>query len=466
MIPPFIANQAQSAIIGNVDFKQFYLSCLSHASYYLASEGEAAVIDPQRDIDQYILEANAHGQKIKYVIETHSHADFVSGHVELASRTGAHIVYGQKAETKFIALKVKDGEELHVGSIKLTFRETPGHTPEGITIIAEEAGLPAKVFTGDTLFIGDVGRPDLVGSKGFTSEEMAAMLYDSLNEKILPLPDSAEIYPAHGAGSLCGKSLSKETWSTLGEQRRANYALQPMTKDEFVKIVAADQPAVPMYFPKSAAKNLEGSTPLGDLSKPRQLSTEEVLTFDGVVIDVRTNAEYGSGHVPSSMNIGLGGQFASWAGTLVPIGTPIAVIANTQEQVDEAVMRLARVGHETVTGFLLFAEYTGDQTAVEQVNVDDANGYVRSGRRSQFVDVRRKGEYDAGHAAGAESRPLDTLASNVGGLDPAMPTYVICQGGYRSSAATSILEQVGFNELYNVTGGTAAWINADLPVET
>ena len=448
-----------------MDFKQFYLSCLSHASYYLGSDGEAAVIDPQRDVDQYIAEAEAHGQKVKYVIETHSHADFVSGHLELASRTGAHIVYGQKAETKFVAIKVKDGEELYVGPIKLTFRETPGHTPEGITIIAEEAGAPAKVFTGDTLFIGDVGRPDLVGSKGFTSEEMAGMLYDSLHEKILPLPDSTEIYPAHGAGSLCGKSLSKETWSTLGEQRRSNYALQPMSKDEFVKIVATDQPAVPMYFPISAAKNLEGSSALDDLAKPQELSTDDILAFDGVVIDVRTNAEYGSGHVPNSMNIVLGGQFASWAGTLVPIGTPIAIVANTQEQIDEAIMRLARVGHETVTGFILFDEYTGDQTAVEQVNVDDANEYVRSGRKVQFVDVRRKGEYEAGHAAGAESRPLDTLASHTAGLDPAMPTYVICQGGYRSSAATGILEQAGFNELYNVTGGTAAWINSDLPVE-
>src|SRR5436190_18425818 len=266
-----------------MDFKQFYLSCLSHASYYLGSDGEAAIIDPQRDVDQYIAKAEAHGQKIKYVIETHSHADFVSGHVELASRTGAHIVYGQKAETKFVAIKVKDGEELYVGSIKLTFRETPGHTPEGITIIAEETDSPSKVFTGDTLFIGDVGRPDLVGSIGFTSEEMAGMLYDSLHEKILPLPDTAEIYPAHGAGSLCGKSLSKETWSTLGEQRRANYALQPMSKDEFVKIVATDQTAVPMYFPKSAAKNLEGSAALDDLAKPKKLSTNDILAFDGVV---------------------------------------------------------------------------------------------------------------------------------------------------------------------------------------
>ncbi|HEV7700609.1 MAG TPA: rhodanese-like domain-containing protein [Pyrinomonadaceae bacterium] len=449
-----------------MDFRQFYLGCLSHASYYVGSGGAAAIIDPQRDVEQYIEEAASHGHTIKYVIETHSHADFVSGHVELAARTGARIVYGERANTKFETLKVRDGDVLNVGDVKLTFRETPGHTPEGITIIAEEGGAPPKVFTGDTLFIGDVGRPDLIGSKGFTSEEMAAMLYDSLYEKILPLPDTAEIYPAHGAGSLCGKSLSKETWSTLGEQRKFNYALQPMSREEFVKIVAAGQTAVPQYFPKSAARNLEGSPSLDEIPAPRVLTTDEVLAFDGVVIDVRKNFEYGAGHVPNSINIGLGGQFASWAGTLVPIGTPTAIVATTREQVDEAVMRLARVGHETVSGFILFENYVGDQDAVEQVSVSDANEYVSSGRNAQFIDVRRQGEYESGHAPGADSRPLDTLERHLDNLDPATPTYVICQGGYRSSIACGILENAGFNELYNVTGGTAAWIEAELPVET
>lgn len=447
-----------------MQFRQFYLGCLSHASYYLGSGDEAAVIDPQRDVEQYIAEAAEHGQKIKYVIETHSHADFVSGHVELAARTGARIVYGERANTKFDTLKVKDGDTLNVGDITLTFRETPGHTPEGVTIVAEEEGSPAKVFTGDTLFIGDVGRPDLVGSKGFTAEQMAGMLYDSLHEKILTLPDSAEIYPAHGAGSLCGKSLSKDTWSTLGEQRKTNYALRPMSKDEFVKIVAAGQPEVPQYFPKSAAKNLEGSAALDALAKPRELTTDEVLNFAGVVLDVRKAAEYGAGHVPNSVNIGLGGQFASWAGTLIPIGTPVAIVAETMAQVDEAVMRLARVGHETVSGYLLFENFEGDQKAVEQVSVSEANDYVSSGRNAQFVDVRRSAEYESGHAAGAESHPLDKLALELDALDPAAPTYVICQGGYRSSAATSILENAGFSELYNVTGGTAAWIEAGLPL--
>jgi len=451
-----------------MNFKQFYLGCLSHASYYLGSDGEAAIIDPQRDVEQYLDEAAANGQKIKYVIETHSHADFVSGHVELAARTGAEIVYGRRAKTQFPTCKVSDGDELHVGKIKLKFFETPGHTPEGVTILATDTGNPSepiKMFTGDTLFIGDVGRPDLIGSVGFTASEMAGMLYDSLHEKILPLPDEIEVYPAHGAGSLCGKSLSKETWSTLGNQRKFNYALQPMSKEEFVKIVACDQPDVPMYFPKSAAKNLAGSAALADLPKPKELSSEEIRSFDGALIDVRANFEYGAGHIPNSLNIGLGGQFASWAGTLIPIGTRLALVAKTQEHLDEAVMRLARVGHETVRGYLLFGDYVGDQQAVTQVTVQEASEFVRSGRTAQFIDVRRPGEFQSGHAAMAKSIPLNDLRSNVAHLDPAEPTFVICQGGYRSSAATSILENAGFSELYNVTGGTTAWVAADLPTE-
>jgi hydroxyacylglutathione hydrolase len=466
-----VRNRVSADRIGQMAmfFKQFYLGCLSHASYYLGSEREAAVIDPQRDIQQYLDQAEANGEKIKYVIETHSHADFVSGHLELAQRTGAKIVYGSRAATQFEAMKVRDGDEVKVGAVELRFAETPGHTPEGITVIARdtaEPDSPPKAFTGDTLFIGDVGRPDLVGSKGFSSAEMAAMLYDSLHSKILPLPDETEIYPAHGAGSLCGKSLSKETWSTLGNQRKFNYALQPMSRDEFVKIVTADQAEAPAYFQKSAAKNLQGATALGEIGKPREFSSDEIARFEGIVLDVRNAADYGSGHVNASLNIGLGGQFASWAGILIPTGTPLAIVAQTEAQVDEAVTRLARVGHETVTGYILSQNFDGDRSAVEQVNVRDADEYRKSGRRMQFIDVRRAGEYAAGHAPGAELRALDKLESNLEGLDPAEPTFVICQGGYRSSAATSLLERAGFSELYNVTGGTAAWIEAGLPLDT
>lgn len=449
-------------------FKQFYLGCLSHASYYLGSDGEAAIIDPQRDVQQYIDEAAANGQTIKYVIETHSHADFVSGHVELAARTGAEIIYGRRANTKFPTHKVSDGDELNVGKIRLTFLETPGHTPEGITILATDTAHPAeprKLFTGDTLFIGDVGRPDLIGSVGFSAEQMGEMLYDSLHEKILPLPDETEVYPAHGAGSLCGKSLSKETWSTLGNQRKFNYALQPMSKEEFIKIVASDQPEVPMYFPKSAAQNLEGSAALADLSKPRELSSDEIRAFDGVVVDVRQNFEYGAGHIPNSVNIGLGGQFASWAGTLIPIGTAITVVATVQDQVDEAVTRLARVGHEAVSGYILIDDYDGEMNTIEQVAVEEVSELTKTEKYLQFVDVRRPAEHNAGHAYRTSNIPLDRLATDFDKLDPNAPTYVICQGGYRSSIGTSILENAGFRKIYNVTGGTAAWVAAGLDTE-
>jgi glyoxylase-like metal-dependent hydrolase (beta-lactamase superfamily II)/rhodanese-related sulfurtransferase len=450
-----------------MQFKQFYLGCLAHASYYIGSDEEAAIIDPQRDVQQYLDEAAANGQKIKYVIETHSHADFVSGHIELAQKTGAQIIYGERANTEFPTLKVKDGDALEVGSVRLKFLETPGHTPEGITILAEDAENPEnplKMFTGDTLFIGDVGRPDLIGSKGFTAEEMGGMLFDSLREKILPLADDTEVYPAHGAGSLCGKSLSKETWSTLREQRRMNYALQPMTKEEFVKLVAAEQPEVPAYFPKSAARNLKGSAALEDLPKPKKFSTAEIENFEGVILDVRSAAEYGAEHISGSVNIGLGGQFASWAGILIPIGTPLAIAADTEAQVYEAFMRLARVGHESVEGFILTADYAGEPTTVEQISVEQVNEKLSEG--IQFVDVRNAAEHAGGHAPQTVNLPLNALSKEIDKLNPQLPTYVICQGGYRSSIGTSILENAGFKKIYNVTGGTGAWIKEGLPTET
>ncbi len=448
-----------------MNFRQFYLGCLSHASYYIGSDGEAAVIDPQRDVQQYLDEADENGQTIKYVIETHSHADFVSGHIELAARTGAQIVYGERANTQFPTLKVKDGDQLSVGSIDLRFLETPGHTPEGITILAKDTAdtsAPLKMFTGDTLFIGDVGRPDLIGSKGFTAAQMGEMLYDSLHNKILPLPDETEVYPAHGAGSLCGKSLSKETWSTLGNQRKFNYALQPMSKEEFVKLVASDQPEVPAYFPRSAAKNLEGSISLADLKPPVHLTTQQIESFDGVIIDVRKNHEYGAGHIPNSINIGLGGQFASWAGTMIPIGTKLAIASDTDEQVNEAFMRLTRVGHDSVEGFILIGQYAGPVKRIEQVSVQEMDSLLKSDADIQFVDVRRVAEFDAGAAPNSVNIPLDKLPSEFGPLDPTRPAYVICQGGYRSSIGTIILENAGFEKVINVTGGMTARQQAGL----
>jgi len=445
-------------------FKQFYLGCLSHASYYLGSNGEAAVIDPQRDVQQYLDEAAADGAKIKYIIETHSHADFVSGHKELAAKTGAQIVFGQRAETGFETLKVKDGDILNVGHIRLHVYETPGHTPEGITILAQATGEPDRLFTGDTLFIGDVGRPDLIGSKGFTAEQMAAMLYDSLHEKIMPLADETVVFPAHGAGSLCGRSLSKETFSTLGEQRKFNYALQPMAKNEFVRIVTADQPPAPAYFADSAAMNLAGASSLSEIAAPEQLTAEQAANFDGVVLDVRTNTEYGGGHVPNSINIGLGGQFASWAGQMVPVGTQIAIAAVNSEQVEEAVMRLARVGFETASKYVIVGEGSSLKST-RQVSVENVAKIVASGAKAQLIDVRRPAEYAASHAKGAVNIPLDALSRELDRIDPERPAFVICQSGYRSSLASGILENAGVKEINNVTGGTKAWIDAGLDTE-
>jgi glyoxylase-like metal-dependent hydrolase (beta-lactamase superfamily II)/rhodanese-related sulfurtransferase len=457
-----------------MNFKQFYLGCLAHASYYIGSGEEAAVVDPQRDVHQYLAEADANGQKIKYIIETHLHADFVSGHVELAAKTGAQIVFGEKAKAEFGHLAVREGDELGVGSVRLKILETPGHTPEGISILVEDSengDEPKKVLTGDTLFIGDVGRPDLAGGAGFTAAQMAEMLYESLHEKLLKLPDEVEVYPAHGAGSLCGKNMSSERWSTIGQQRKLNYALQPMTKADFVRMMTAELPEAPAYFPKSAARNRAGANGLAEIEKPRAMTAGEVRGFQGLVLDVRSADDFGAGHVPDSLNIGLGGQFASWAGTLIEIGTPIVIVAESEEKVGEAVMRLARVGIESVKGFLqggieAWKNAGFEAKTIEQISVREAQKRLAETPDAQFIDVRRAGEYESGHAPRALNLTLSNLDKSTGRLDPSRPTYVICQGGYRSSAATGILERKGFRELYNIAGGTAAWIKEGLETES
>jgi glyoxylase-like metal-dependent hydrolase (beta-lactamase superfamily II)/rhodanese-related sulfurtransferase len=456
-----------------MNFKQFYLGCLAHASYYIGSGGEAAVIDPQRDVSQYLAEAEANGQKIKYVFETHLHADFVSGHNELARRTGAKIVFGARAKAEFEHLAVNDGDELTIGNVKLGILETPGHTPEGISILVEDAekpGEPKKILTGDTLFIGDVGRPDLAGGAGFTAEQMAEMLYESLHEKLLTLADDTEVYPAHGAGSLCGKNMSKETWSTIGQQRKLNYALQPMTKADFVRMMTAELPEAPAYFPLSVRRNRAGAASLEEIKKPRAMSAEEARQFQGLILDVRNADEYGAAHISGSLNIGLGGQFASWAGTLIESGAPLVIVAESEEKTDEAVMRLSRVGIESVEGFLkggieAWKNAGFEVKTIEQVSVREAQKRLAATPSAQFVDVRRGGEYESGHAPEALNLTLSDLDKLTAKLDQSRPTYVICQGGYRSSAATSILERKGFRELYNIAGGTAAWIKEGLETE-
>ena len=458
-------------------FKQFYLGCLAHASYLIGSEGEAAVVDPQRDVDRYIMEAAAAGLAIKYVIETHLHADFVSGHRELAARTGAEIIFGARAEATVPHRAVRDGDELRLGRVQLRFIETPGHTIESISVLVintDVSTLPQKVLTDDTLFIGDVGRPDLAGARGYTSEQMAAMLYDSFHEKLLKLPDDVEVYPAHGAGSMCGRNISKETSSTIGQQRQFNYALQPMSKEEFVRLMTTALPPVPAYFSHDAEYNRAGAPPIKDLARPRSLSPEEVceLTREGhLVLDVRPADEFGAGHVPGSVNIGLAGQFASWAGALVPVGAPLIVVAGAPVQVDETLLRLARVGHESVQGFLsggvdAWRQAGLETAAIKQISVDELSELIKAEDDFQLIDVRRPNEYAAGHAPRAVNLPLaPQLAQGAAALDRARKTAVICQGGYRSSAAASMLAREGFRNLFNVAGGTGAWVAAGYNVE-
>ena len=459
-------------------FKQFYLGCLAHASYLVSADGEAAVVDPQRDVEQYIAEAAAQGCKIKYVIETHLHADFVSGHTELAARTGAEIVFGAKAGAQFPHRAVKDGDELQIGRVTLRIMETPGHTPEGISILIIDPAVsaaPQKVLTGDTLFIGDVGRPDLAGAKGFTSEMMAGMLYDSLHDKLLKLDDAVEVYPAHGAGSMCGRNMSKETSSTIGQQRQFNYALKPMARAEFVRMMTCDLPEQPAYFARDAEINRTGAAALAELSHPIALAPEEVeqeATRGSVILDVRAAAEFGAGHVPGSLNVGLGGQFAIWAGSLIPAGAPIVIVAESDEQVDEAVLRLARVGLENVRGYLrggvaAWRAAGRDVMSVSQISVAELQQLLAQRPDLQVLDVRRPPEYTSGHVPAAQSAPLAQLEKQLAqlNLDPARPLAVICAGGYRSSAATSILAQHGYRQLRNVTGGTSAWIAAGYETE-
>jgi glyoxylase-like metal-dependent hydrolase (beta-lactamase superfamily II)/rhodanese-related sulfurtransferase len=458
-------------------FKQFYLACLAHASYLIGSDGEAVVVDPQRDVDEYLAAASAQGLEIKYVIETHLHADFVSGHQEIAARTGAQIVFGEQANVEFAHRAVREGDEIRIGKVVLKFIETPGHTPEGICVLVtdtENPSEPQKLLTGDTLFIGDVGRPDLAGGKGYTPQMMAEMMYESLHGKILKLPDDVEVYPAHGAGSMCGKNMSKETSSTLGEQRKFNYALKPMSKDEFVAMVTADLAEAPVYFPKDAEINRSGARGLDELQPPSPLSPQEVLESREqgyILLDVRSAADFGAAHVPGSLNIGLGGQFAMWAGSLIPLTSSIIVIADTTAQIDESVVRLARVGIENVKGYLEGGVQSWRDAglpveAIKQVTVAQLKEQMAN-TDLQIVDVRRPGEYVNGHVPRAFNAPLANLDKSLSPLplEKDKLTAVICAGGYRSSAAASLLRQQGFSNLLNVSGGTGAWINAGYPVE-
>ena len=434
-------------------FHQFYLGCLAHASYLVGDGGEAAVVDPQRDVDQYLAFAAEHGLRIRYVIETHLHADFVSGHRELAERAGAQIVIGEEAGASFPHLAVRDGATLRVGSLLLRALATPGHTPESISWLVIEDGKPRRLLTGDTLFIGDVGRPDLAGGRGYTAEAMAGMLYDSLHGKILTLPDDVEVWPAHGAGSACGRNISKETSSTIGVQRCVNWALRPMPRESFVSLMTADLAPPPAYFPYDAERNRLGARPLADVTAPLITAAPEGATL----LDVRDATLFGAAHAAGAVNIGLGGQFASWCGTLLSPGDAIVVIGESEAQTEEAVMRLARVGFENVIGRMIDASSL-PAASLPQITVEELHA-----RGGAVLDVRNPSEYANGHIEGAQPIPLTELPRRLTEV-PEEPLAVICGGGYRSSIAASLLARAGYGEVVNVIGGMGAWRKSALPV--
>lgn len=453
-----------------MELKQFYLGCLSHASYLVGSDDECAIVDPQRDVEIYLDAARLRGMRIRWIVETHLHADFVSGHRELAERAGAEIVFGHRAGAAFPHRAVKDGDELPIGRASLRVLETPGHTPEGICLVAhDEEGIPRAVLTGDTLFIGDVGRPDLVGAAGFTPQQMASAMHDSLHDKLLKLPDDVEVLPAHGAGSLCGRSMSTELTSTIGAQRRSNPMLQPMSREEFIERLTADLPEQPRYFAMDVRLNRQGPSPLQHREPPAALGPGDVAlrqSEGATLLDVRPASEFCAGHVPGSVNIGLSGQFAAWAGALLPLDRPLVLVADTDDQATEAQLRLARVGLEDVAGRLaggLAAWQAAGMPVRATPQVPAAE--LPKAPPSDLLDVRRPAEHAAGHVPGAINIPLDRLAAEAGRLDRSRPLRVICQSGYRSSAAIGLLEQLGFQHLENVPGGTSGWREAGHPVE-
>ena len=455
-------------------FEQFYLGCLAHASYLLASEGEAVVVDPQRDVELYLKAAAEHGATVRHIFETHLHADFVSGHRELAARTGAKIYMGAQSGAKFEHVPVSDGFELKFGKVSIRVLETPGHTPESICLVvtdAEKSSAPWAVLTGDSLFIGDVGRPDL--SPRHTPAQLAGLLYDSLHTKLMSLPDSVLVYPAHGAGSLCGKNMRSERSSTIGTERLTNYALQITSREEFIRQLTSNLPARPEYFARDAEINRTGAAALSDLPPLGGLSPSELdgmLKAGEIALDVRPMDEFAAGHVPGSVNIALGGQFASWAATVLGLASHPVLIAETDAQIEEARIRLARVGIEELDGYLAGGVAAWKQSGqplaiVAQIDAQELEQRLGAGK-VQVLDVRREPEWDAGHVEGAAWWPLDNFRVSPPEIDHEVPLAVHCKGGYRSMIAASLLQRAGFRNVINLIGGFDAWQQANLPIVT
>ncbi|MBS1913520.1 MAG: MBL fold metallo-hydrolase [Bacteroidetes bacterium] len=457
--------------------ERFYLACLSHASYIVSSGSEAAVIDPQRDVTIYLDYLQVHGLTLKYVVETHLHADFVSGHLELAHLTGAEVVMGSRAGATFTHLAVHDGDILPLGTASLSMLETPGHTPEGITIAATDAATPDEpiaLFTGDTLFAGDVGRPDLLGGFGVTKEELGGMLYDSLHEKILTMPDETRVYPAHGAGSSCGKALRDVEFTTLGAERLTNYALQPMSRDEFIRAVTEGQPEAPAYFASDAMINRAGAPALGNvMDRVRPLDPAEFrseMGWGAVLLDTRGTDDFAAGHIPGAYNIGLDGQFATWVGTLLPIHEPLVIVADHGREA-ESVMRCARVGYDNIVGFLAggmeaWSASGGEVQTFDRIRPADLAAEMASNHPPIVIDVRREAEREAKHIPGTTFVTLSQLENFVTSIvADGRPVVVHCAAGYRSAMAVSILQHGGVASVRDLAGGLAAWESAGQPVD-
>ena len=462
-------------------FKQFYLNCLAHASYLIGDEETrtAAVVDPQRDIERYLEFAVENKLQIKHVILTHLHADFIAGHLELRDRAGATIYLGAKAQAEYRFTPLAEGSVIEFGRVRLKALETPGHTPESISMLVYDLDRssvePYAVLTGDTLFIGDVGRPDLRASLGWSATDLGGLLYDSLQSKLLPLPDASLVYPAHGAGSLCGRAISKETVSTIGDQRRLNYALQPMSKKAFIELVTTDQPEAPPYFVYDAVLNSK-ERPTLDESLERNLKP---LALDGVlelqkegaqILDTRDADEFGAAHLAGSINIGLGGQYATWAGTMLNREHPIVIIAAPGRE-NESAVRLGRIGFDNVAGYLQNGlqslELRPDLVVfIERLSPQFAADLFASNQPPLAIDVRAPREREQRHIEGSLSMPLNHLARDLKALPRDRPLLVYCAGGYRSSIAASLLKASGFDSVCEIAGGLVAWESANLPVQS
>ncbi|MBI5339164.1 MAG: MBL fold metallo-hydrolase [Mycolicibacterium rufum] len=453
-------------------FIQYYLDCLSHASYLIADEesGRAVVVDPQRDVSEYVADAEELGLRVELVIETHFHADFLSGHLELADATGATIVYSSVAKPEFDVMGVEDGQRYSLGAdngVTLEFRHTPGHTPESMSVVVYEHAddaVPYGVLTGDTLFIGDVGRPDLLASIGFSRDELADMLYDSLRDKLMTLPDATRVYPAHGAGSACGKNLSTELWSTIGDQKQSNYALRAPDKAAFVALVTEGQPPAPGYFVYDAILNRKDRALLDETQMPAAMTYAEVLDAlqaGAVLVDGRAPEEFALGHFRQAVNIGLAGRYAEFAGSVVTPDTDIVLMTEPGHEL-EGKNRLARIGFDRVIGHLADPEQAMLEHP-EQVQIASRLSAKAFDERAtavtglQIVDVRNPGEAAAGMIPGAVNIPVGQLPDRLDELNPGAPTVVYCAGGYRSSVAASVLRRNGFTDVSDILGGYHAW---------